>query len=231
MKKWISLVIALCLMTALLASCVADTEGQPSENPGAVGTPSGTIGGEEGQGEDDGKSFIFEAEDVYVNDIVGGNFSSNPTGRNCVIKGENDMKASNGYYLGSLCNNGVVVEFELYTTEDVEDAELYACLSSNTVDFTLSSEEGSDQYYCVTVNGTPVDYGTISVKADGEFTEIKLGDISLKKDIEYNSIQFYTANSYRPVSGIFAAAPAIDYIKIVTDSGAEITQEVYGGNY
>ena len=63
--------------------------------------------------------FLFEAEDTYVNEIVGGNFSSNPTGRNCVVKDDREMGASNGYYVGSLCNNGATVEFELYTTKDV----------------------------------------------------------------------------------------------------------------
>lgn len=177
------------------------------------------------------KVFLFEAEDTYVNEIVGGNFSSNPTGRNCVVKDDREMGASNGYYVGSLCNNGATVEFELYTTEDVENAKLVVCLSSNTVDFVLDSTAGADQYYVIAVNGQPLDYGTIAVKAYGGFTEYTIEGISLQADAEYNSIMFYTANSYSPTSGIFAAAPAIDYIKIITDSDAEITMEVYEGNY
>lgn len=179
----------------------------------------------------EGTEYLFEAEDTYVNEIVGGNFSSNPTGKNCIIKEEKDMGASNGYYVGSLCNQGAAVEFEIYTTEDVEDATLIACLSSNTVDFVLSSDAADSQFYAIAVNGDLVDYGTIEVKAYGEFVEVEIGKISLSKDVDYNSIMFYTSNSYSPTSGIFAAAPAIDYIKIVTDSDAELTQEIYSGNY
>ena len=174
--------------------------------------------------------FQFEAEDTYVNEIVGGNFSSNPTGRNCVVKDDRDMGASNDYYVGSLCNNGATVEFELYTTEDLKGT-LIAALSSNTVDFVLNADSTSDQYYVIAVNGVPVDYGTIEIKAYGPFAEFVIGDIELSADVEYNSIMFYTANSYSPTSGIFAAAPAIDYIRIVTESGAEVTQELYDGNY
>ncbi|MBQ8160254.1 MAG: hypothetical protein IJ083_05830 [Clostridia bacterium] len=175
--------------------------------------------------------FQFEAENTYVNEIVGGNFSSNPTGRNCVVKDDRDMGASNGYYVGSLCNNGATVEFELYTTEDIEGATLIVSLSSNTVDFVLDSSATADQYYVIAVNGEPLDYGTIPVSAYGEFTEFAIEGITLKADVEYNSIMFYTANSYSPTSGIFAAAPAIDYIQIVTDSDAEVTMELYEGNY
>ena len=175
--------------------------------------------------------FLFEAEDTYVNEIVGGNFSSNPTGRNCVVKDDREMGASNGYYVGSLCNNGATVEFELYTTKDVENAKLVVSLSSNTVDFVLDSTAGADQYYVIAVNGQPLDYGTITVNAYGAFAEFTIEGISLRADVEYNSIMFYTANSYSPTSGIFAAAPAIDCIKIITDSDAEITMEVYQGNY
>ena len=68
---------------------------------------------------EDGNVFLFETEDTYVNEIVGGNFSSNPTGRNCVVKDDREMGASNGYYVGSLCNNGATVKFELYTPNPI----------------------------------------------------------------------------------------------------------------
>lgn len=177
------------------------------------------------------KEYLFEAEHTYVNSIVGGNFSSNPTGRNCVIKDTRDMGASNGYYVGSLCNQDAMLEFEIYVTEDVEDAILVAAVSSNTVDYILNSDPASDQYYIIGVNGVPIEYGTIEVVSYGPFVEVIVGGITLKKDVDYNSIAFYTANTYAPTSGIFAAAPAVDYIKIYTNSDAEVTQELYEGNY
>lgn len=234
MKKMLSILLAICLLASILTAC--DSGGSNSDpdtttEPSTESTAGQTQATEGSSVNEAGNTFLFEAEHVFVNDIVGGNFSSNPTGRNCVIKDDKDMGASNGYYVGSLCNNNALVEFEIYTTEDVEDAVLIACLSSNTVDFVLNSEEGSDQYYIIAVNGEAIDYGTIEVKSYGEFVEFTIGNISLDADRDYNSIQFYTANNYKPTSGIFAAAPAIDYIKIVTNSAAEITQEIYDGNY
>jgi hypothetical protein len=222
--------MAACAPAASSGSSESATTGN---NTGSI-AESNTASGDSGNTGSTANTYTFEAEDTYVANIKGGNWSSNPTGKNCVVKDENgSWKASNGYFVGSLSQQDATVEFEITSDKAVEGVELTIRISSNTYAFTLSSDPTSNQYYTIEVNGVAIDYGTISVTANAEFKDITLGNISLKAADEDNpnTITFTTTNKYSPTSGIFAAAPAIDCIYLKTDSDAKIAQVIYDGNY
>lgn len=229
-KKLLALAagIITVVMAFSFAACASNDE--EGKKPNSDDTDiTQTDPGNETLGGNSFKTFKFEAEDTYVMGIKGGNFSSNPTGKDLIIKDSKNLGASNGYFVGSLSNPDAEVEFEITSDKAVSNVKLVVYVSSNTYNFTLSPDSSNNQYYKIAVNGEAVTYTPFKVTANEKFKAIELGNISLIEGD--NTITFTTSNKYSPTSGIFAAAPAIDCIVLTTDSDVKLEQEVYDGNY
>lgn len=178
--------------------------------------------------------YVFEAEYVYLSDIENGSgFSgSGVHGTNLIVKDTTGSgKASNGFFVSYLYNEGIALEFEINSDRDVKGAKLILRLSCEVQDIVINGNT-----YKVEVNGIPYTYSDIQLKdppkdifnggvkefADFEITPF----LSLKEG--KNVIKLITANR-NPMQGtMYATAPMVDCIKIETE--ANLTWEPVTSN-
>ncbi len=174
--------------------------------------------------EEDG--FVFEAEYTDLTFISGHGYSNEVEGTGCIVKDTFDAKASNGYFVGYLYEEGNEIEFDLVSDADVENATLILRATMEYADTTLSWKD-----FEITVNdGDPIQYRDMKFtkvkdvfSLDGElreFSDFTIGNINLVEG--ENTIILKVNNSTTMTGTMRATAPIVDCIKIVTDSDAQI---------
>ena len=158
---------------------------------------------------------------------LGFNFSGEATGVN-LIKSHN--AASGGSYVSGLFYRGAYLQFEVNSDKAVEGATLRVVLSCEYADIKLTSTT-----YRISVNGTNLKFDDISLGNNtatstdpgprGGFKEIYIGNINLNEG--QNIIRLTVNNNQTPAGDagtVDAAAPAVDCIKIYSDSTLTMTE-------
>lgn len=161
-------------------------------------------------------SYTFEAEYTSLKGVTGGGQSSNPAGTD-LVKAGSSIGASNGYYVAYLCKQDTTITFKINSDKAVSGVKFTARLGINSVKFVKKDGDAYDfdtSNYLIKVNGVTVNNKTLSVK-QGSFQNFEIGNIDLVAG--ENTIEFITNNAETPLSGVFAVAPDIDYIKLETD--------------
>lgn len=168
--------------------------------------------------------YVFEAEHVYLNDIENGSgFSgSGVHGTNLIVADKTGQgKASNGYYVSYLYNEGITLEFEIESDRAVKNAKLVLRLSVEVMDIVINGNN-----YAVCVNGDYYNYDDIELKDPAEdifnggvkeFQDFVITDL-LELKAGKNTIQLITDNSDPMQGTMYATAPMVDCIKIETDA-------------
>lgn len=174
-------------------------------------------------------TYVFEAEDTYLDDQEGKGYSNDAYGTDMIQADSNGAaNASGGYFVGYMYNPGVTITFEIESNKDDFNANLTVRLSGELVsEITLSDEK-----YRIEVNGNKVSYSDITIsdidtdisKTDKrEFQDFNLGRIILQKG--KNVITLTVNNSDGMKGTMKATAPLLDCIKIRTS--AALTFEFY----
>lgn len=155
----------------------------------------------------------FEAEHIDVSKLKGAGYSSSPTGTGMLQKFAN---ASNGYTLGYLHK---AISFDFFFTSDKA--------ASGTLTLGLGTETGTISYtpesLVVRVNGTPVDYGTITVEEKGsgqstEFTAITLAPgVALVEGENIITIEIKDTLQAGGDGTMTAVGPVVDYVEVQAD--------------
>lgn len=194
------------------------------------------------------KGYAFEAEYVNLFDENGdgkhGQGTSDQTsGLGLIIPdytllNSDEMGISNGYYIGKLYYNGAFIQFDITSTEEVDDAVLYLRLTPDWFDFYLD-----DTTYQVIVNGVALEYGDLILEGaipyqgatDSDGNPIS-GDMYKRPFENYqittklhlnkgnNTIVLYTNNSNDHEGTFNAETPLVDCIYIFSDSNLSWTE-------
>lgn len=176
------------------------------------------------RGEKTTETVKFEAEDINFDGIVGNGLSGTTTGASSIVKMEG-FGASQDRYVSYMYKQGNTLKFEIISDVDVDNVTFKASMSQELENYSYNKD-----IYSIAVNGTGIDYGTISFNnvpaREGDtlkpqtFQEYTIGTISLKKG--NNEITFTTANDIE-VSGttMKAHAPLLDYIALTSDAVLE----------
>lgn len=178
-------------------------------------------------------SYVFEAEYVDLDGVIGQGYSGNTSGTGLIMKDESEAGASNGYYVSCLYYDGAYLSFEITSDQDVDDVTIVLRLSAEFDDMIFEDDD-----YLVVVNDKeyPVEAeltGAYSVTDNGEhkkrpFTDhIAATNVKLKKG--ENLIELVTNNDEH-MSGatMEAKAPMVDCMYLYTS--AKLTWEPVESN-
>lgn len=188
------------------------------------------------------REWEFQAEDTNFDGKEAFGYSANGTGATAFIMSNNAeaVGAHNGYWVSNLHSQGLTVEFEITSSEEVFDAVLVLRLSADFYDIILNSSN-----FGITINGETIDYdfeavisGAISPE-DGGITNKRpfdnwtfLTDMHL---VEGNNTIVFTIlddQKYGTVGTINATAPIMDCIHIMTNATLSWTAPYpYTSNY
>ncbi len=174
---------------------------------------------------------IFEAEYTHFNSTeYFPGYSGGVTGTGAIVPDLGSTYDShNGYHVSYMFKKGATITFVINSDRDISGVKLYAKLGAEmTLGVTLTPE---GQYgYRFVVNGTDVDYGSITLPdtpvdpsaamPKTKLQEYFIGTVSLKKG--ENIIQLITNNDTAPGGTMTATAPTVDYIRLEAD-GATLT--------
>lgn len=158
-------------------------------------------------------TYVFEAENVNLNDKAGPGYSGENAGPGMIVTNTN-VGASGNKFVAYQCKNGNSLEFYIASDEAVEDATLVVRFAAEFSSMTLTPDK-----YQISVNGTALDYDDIVLTLpDGEnqsqFADFAIEGVSLKEGA--NLVQLKTTNNDALGGTLSATAPIIDCIKITT---------------
>lgn len=177
------------------------------------------------------QTYKFEAEDIDFTGVVGAGLSGTTTGAGAIVNMAG-FGASQDMYVSYMYKENNMLKFNLISDVDVDNVVFKASLSQELENYSYDKNN-----YSISVNGTAIDYGTISFNnvpaREGDllkpqqFAEYTLGNVSLKKG--NNLITFMTAN-HDAVSGttMNAHAPLLDYISFTADNAVIEWDNVLG---
>ncbi len=177
------------------------------------------------------QTYKFEAEDIDFTGVVGAGLSGTTTGAGAIVN-MSGFGASQDMYVSYMYKENNMLKFNLISDVDVDNVTFKASLSQELENYSYNKDN-----YSISVNGTPIDYGTISFNnvpaREGDllkpqqFAEYNLGKISLKKG--NNLITFMTANHVSiPGTTMVAHAPLLDYISLTADNAIVQWDNVLG---
>ncbi len=193
------------------------------------------------------KGYTFEAEytnledeDDEPRDFYG--YSNNLQGDQAVLA---DNTASNGYYIAGMYLTGSYLYFDIESDKAVTDAVLvmsfgfesgFSTAAGNCYDGdSIGTVTVSDTQYLISVNGTNLDYGTLSFNVSsikfGEHTAFSNYTITTKLALNkgLNTIKLTVNNDHKGEGGTQnAKAPLVDAMTIYT--GATLTWSPVLGN-
>lgn len=157
--------------------------------------------------------YVFEAEDVDLSQKAGPGYSGENAGIGMIVTNKT-VGASGDKFVAYQCKNGNSLEFNVVSDVDTEDAILYVTLAAE-----FSSMRLTPDTYEISVNGMPLNYGSIDLELpdsaqQSDFADFSMGKISLKKGA--NLIRLKTTNNDALGGTLTATAPIIDCIKIET---------------
>lgn len=173
---------------------------------------------------------IFEAEYTYFNpleDFPG--YSGGVKGSSAIVNDiVNQYDSHNGYHVSYLFKQGAKLTFVINSDKAVDGVKLYAKLGAEMSLGVTLTKEGAYGYRFV-VNGTDVDYGSITLPntpvdpnakpQKTKLVEYFIGTVSLKEG--ENIIELITNNATAPGGTMTSTAPTVDYIRLET-SGATL---------
>lgn len=177
------------------------------------------------------KSYTLEAEYTDLNGKNGAGYSGEASGADLIVDDKNGKlgestgmaSASNGYYVASLYQENLSIDFVFESDKEVENAVLELRLSVEYFDKELTPD-----IYAIEVNGEKLSYNKIVL--DNAVAEKDVGEkgirpfenylitISLHLKKGQNVIKLIATNDIDRGGTMAADAPAIDCIYIHTDA-------------
>ncbi len=159
------------------------------------------------------KTNDFEAEYIYVDNLVGAGYSGSNSGKNMIQKFAN---ASNGYVIGYL-NTDITLTFNITSTVETS-ADLTMVLGTENGPLTLNQDT-----FRIIVNDTNIEYSQILVSEDGAKQETKFHDYKVTPKINLvagdNVIQFTVLKVANGEGTTSAKGPLFDKIQISGNTG------------
>jgi len=185
-------------------------------------------------------NYVFEAEDLNLDDFYGFGFSGGgPIGTGCILVDDNgSMGASNGRYISCMNNYGTSIDFVFDSDRIMNNIKLTFRLSAEIKDISIGDSDHFDDVsvgqFNILVNGEEAKYGQIdiigvppqSVPQRLPFADYTV-NISLKAGT--NHIVFKTNNKIGQGGTMNATAPMIDCLKITTYANFKFNKK--SGNY
>jgi uncharacterized repeat protein (TIGR02543 family) len=166
-----------------------------------------------------GSQYVFEAEWSKDVDLIEGmGYSGSASGLDVIMADQQNLGASNGFYISYLYVQDLTLEFDITSAKAVSNAKLSARLSAEIMDIVLTSSS-----YTIAVNDVGLGYSDISlsnVPTSGSvkclpFKDFLIADnVSLKAGV--NTIKLTTSNSTPMKGTMYATAPMVDCIKVTT---------------
>lgn len=164
------------------------------------------------------EEYIFEAEDLNLDDIQGVGYSSNASGAGLIMQDLDDYGASNGRVVGYLYRDGIQLEFRFVSNKATNDAKVVIRLGAEFADHHLTPD-----MFEIALNGTPINYGQIDI------TDVPNQALGMFKDFEIavnasllegeNILTMTVANNTPLIGGATSAtAPIVDCVKITTSA-------------
>lgn len=165
------------------------------------------------------EEYVFEAEDIDLDDMAGVGYSSNQSGAGMIMDIlDNSYGVSNQRALGYLYVSGITVDFYFVSNKEVNDAKIVARLGAEYKDHHLTPD-----MFTITLNGKELDYGQIDI------TEVPNAALGTFKDYEIavnasllagaNVLTMKVNNSVKLIGGATSAtAPIVDCVKITTSA-------------
>jgi uncharacterized repeat protein (TIGR02543 family) len=180
------------------------------------------------------ETYKFEAECVDLSEFSGNGYSGSASMTGAILGDyDDDANASGGYYISYLYlyDDSTTLTFVINSSKEVTDATLILRLSAEFADpLTFTDEE-----WQVVVNGESIKYGSITIR--GGKTDVSSSYVKPFKDKTIttslhlkegeNIIQLKTTNNNALGGTMFATAPMVDCMKIVTDAELTWTPHVY----
>ena len=174
------------------------------------------------------KNYVFEAELTDLTDFEGSGFSNEAKGRQAIqdSKGE-DVKASNGYWVGYLYKTGCSLTFVINSDKDVNDVTLKIRLSGEIVnqvrvkntEFKIALNGKQLKYNDIVLNGIPTGVGAPPAAFNdfelGANLSLKAGENTVTVTVE-NNVPLAGSDGIQAGGKIQATAPLVDCIKITT---------------
>jgi uncharacterized repeat protein (TIGR02543 family) len=165
-----------------------------------------------------GKSYTLEAEYVDLSSFHGQGFSGGCDGAQAISQDKANLGASNGVYLTYMYNQGLSVTFEFTSDAAVTDATVILRLSAEMMDIQFSSSD-----FTVALNGKTLNYSDISLTNGQNFEDFVVGtNCALNEGT--NTITLTTTNSKAMAGTMYATAPTIDCVKIVSSSNIAMVE-------
>lgn len=165
-----------------------------------------------------GQAYVLEAEYVDLSGFHGQGFSGGCDGAQAIAQDKSDLGASNGVFLTYMYNQGLSITFTFTSDAAVSDATVILRLSAEIMDISFTSSD-----FTVALNGTALGYSTISLTENQPFADYVVGtDCTLNAGT--NTITLTTTNSTAMAGTMYATAPIIDCVKLVTSAGIEMEE-------
>ncbi len=175
--------------------------------------------------------YVFEAEYTDLRGKEGNGYSSSAAGTDLIMndiggevgKNVGQAGASNGFYLASLYNPNLSIDFEFIADEAVDNAVLILRLSVEYYDMVFNpqnfkiivNDKAIADYPTMDIKGA-VDVAQENVKGKRPFTDYTITtSLSLQKG--KNIIKLVIANDTDLGGTMYAEAPMIDCIYVCTD--------------
>ena len=177
--------------------------------------------------------FIFEAEDLLMDDMSGPGYSGAAYDYSMRVKDRYEAGASNEYYISYLYARydnsayNTTCEFHVDSTADVEDVHLILRLSAEYEDITINGDD-----FEVIVNDAKIGYDDITFEGAADATNnnslLPFEDYEISANVTLqegeNVILLRTANDRKQGSGgtMNSTAPVVDCLKLAAE-GTELS--------
>lgn len=165
------------------------------------------------------EEYVFEAEDLDLDDLSGVGYSSNTNGPGMIMQVDDPSYGlSNERAVGYLYKNGIRLDFRFVANKEASDAKIVVRLGAEFADHHITPD-----MFEIALNGTPIDYGQIDItdvpnQALGAFKDFEIAvDATL---LEGENIITMTVTNNTPLIGgaTSATAPIVDCVKVTTSS-------------
>ena len=159
------------------------------------------------------KTDEFEAEYIYVDNLVGAGYSGSNSGRNMIQTFQN---ASNKHVIGYL-NAEVTLTFHIQASETTS-AKLSMTLGTENGDMVLDKNT-----FAIAVNDAAVEYGSVAVDSDGANQDIRFHEHEITPTIQLqkgDNVLTFTVKKVASGEGTSSArGPLFDKINLKQYSG------------
>lgn len=165
------------------------------------------------------EEYVFEAEDIDLDDLRGVGYSSNTSGPGMIMTVEDPSYGlSNNRAVGYLYMRDITLEFRFVANKAANDAKIVVRLGAEFADHHITSD-----MFEIALNGTPINYAQIDItgvpnQALGTFKDYEIVVNAALLEGE-NIITMKVTNNIPLIGGATSAtAPIVDCVKITTSS-------------